>query len=146
MRTHDAADDPLASYQDDPVDHIEPGQEIEESADQRENRIICEVTREAGRKYAKFSNLCSFYRITHHSPSIANWVEAYSLELKPAWGKTLDDIAAICGLGTRQAVAKEVQRFCNATGYRYSVAMKSQRSSAAYREARINSILESQKQ
>lgn len=28
MRTHDAADDPLASYQDDPVDHMEPGRSL----------------------------------------------------------------------------------------------------------------------
>jgi len=146
MLNHDAADDPRAAYKHHPIDDIEPDEFSEESIDCRLDKAVREAYREAAIKFSDALNSYTFYILNHHNPRVATWVLAYVLELRPVRGKTCEEISSICGMNSRQAFNNEVQDFCGATGYGPSTVMKGQRASAAYREARIHSIIENQKQ
>lgn len=141
---HGANYDPEGSYRHDPIDDIEP-LEIDDSQDIREAEARAYL--EAARKFLALLDEYAFYILNHHNPRLAMWVISYVHELKACNGKTCEDIAHICNLGkrnTRQAVDKEIQKFCDATGYDPASAMKKKGSSASYREARIASVIKSQ--
>lgn len=104
MRTHDAADDPAASYFDDPVDHLEPGQEIEETQEQRERRIEREAYREAAIRETGFrhSMLAFILEATNdHERLIRIWAVCSTLNHAACEGRS--DSAIASGLGTTRA-------------------------------------------
>jgi hypothetical protein len=96
MRTHDAADDPAASYFDDPVDHLEPGQEIEETQEQRERRIEREAFREAAIKQIAFVHaIFSFIHEASNEEELKTrvWVVSSAIQHAACDGKSDSAIA-----------------------------------------------------
>lgn len=84
MRNHDAADDPRACCQDDPVDHMEPGQEIpDETPEQFRKRIERETYREASIKF--FATTMAILNFLHESRTASEmsarlWVVSSALD------------------------------------------------------------------
>jgi hypothetical protein len=104
MRTQDAADSNLASHIDDPVDHLEPGEEIEENAEQRERRIEREAYREAALKSIAFSHSWLAFILagkTDHERVIRAWAVCSTLNHAVCDGKS--DSAIARELGTTRA-------------------------------------------
>lgn len=144
MLDHDAADDPRACEFTHPCDHIEPDTIADETQAEREDRIARREYRQSAQVFAK--SLAEFvaYVLNHRDSRLAAWILCYALELPPARGKTLETIGKLCGLKTRQAIDREVQKFCDATGFRVATPMRSQSASDQSRRSRIASILETQ--
>lgn len=141
MSLHAAAYDQTAGRCHHPVEDMEPDHEAQDIAEQL-RECAHQSYLEASRIFMKTLSDYGFYILNHHDPGMAMWIVCYVLDLKPAWEKTCDEIARICGLGTRAAVNKEVGLFCAATGYSPAVAMKREGSGQNNRSARILHIIE----
>lgn len=138
MRTHDAADDPAASYFDDPVDHLEPGQEIEETQEQRERRIEREAFRESSLSMIVFMHAAfNFIHEARSQSELAIRFHAASAAIDhPALReKSHTEIAASLGT-TRANFSKHVLTFERQNGLPPTLSQKSKAAQESYREAR----------
>jgi hypothetical protein len=104
MLDHDAADDPLASCFDDPIAHMEPVEEYDETQEQREKRIEREAYREAAIRETGFrhSMLAFILEATNdHERLIRIWAVCSTLNHAACDGRS--DSAIAGGLGTTRA-------------------------------------------
>lgn len=143
MRAHDAADDPLASYQDDPVDHIEPGQERpDETHEQTVSRIEHEAFREAAMKMIVFMH-ASFAFIheasTEAERGVRLWVVSSTIDHPACDGRNDSELAAFCGT-TRANFSKHKLTFQRQNSLPPNLTQKSVEARTSYREARESQL------
>ncbi len=144
MRTHDAADDPAASYFDDPVDHLEPGQEIEETQEQRERRIEREAFRESSLSMIVFMHAAfNFIHEARNNSELAIRFHAVSAAIDhPALReKPHTEIARSLGT-TRANFSKHIVTFERQTNMPPTFSQKSEKARESYRKSRIAQLHE----
>src|SRR5688572_17939473 len=100
MLNHDAAESPLARCQDDPVDHLEPDAEIEETGEQRERRIEHEAYRDSSIRFIAFMQ--SAFAFIHSAGSdsemaIRFWAVSSTISHPACDGRTDTELARTLG-------------------------------------------------
>jgi len=139
MRTHDAADDPLASYFDDPVDRIEPEEDYsEETLDQKLQRVEREAYREAAVVMLVF--LHSALAFVHEGRDLSErnirlWVVSSAVSHPACEGRSDAELAALCGV-TRANFSKHKLSFQRQNRLPPTLSQKSVKARQSYRESR----------
>jgi len=138
MLNHDAADDNRASYHDDPVDHMEPGLEIEETQEQMLSRIEHECYREAGIKSLAFTFSLLAFINEASSPTeflIRFWAVLSSLDHPACDGRNDSEIAGTLGT-TRANFCKHKLSFQRQNTLPPTLSQKTVAARQSYRVAR----------
>lgn len=139
MISHDAADDPAASYYDDPIDRIEPGADHgDETSEQQARRIEHESYREAAMRMLVF--LHSSLAFIHEGRDatercIRLWVVSSAVSHPACDGRSDAELAALCGI-TRANFSKHKLSFQRQNSLPPTHAQKSIEARQSYREAR----------
>jgi hypothetical protein len=138
MLNQDAAESSLARCSDEPVDHLEPGVEIEETHDQRERRIEREAFREASLKMIVFMHAAfNFIHEAKTQGEMAIRFHAVSAAIDhPALaGQTHTEIARALGT-TRANLSKHIVTFERQNDLPPTLSQKSESARHKYSEAR----------
>lgn len=138
MRDHDAADDPRACCQDNPIDRMEPREMADESPEQAMHRLEREAYREAGGKMLVFlhSSLAFIHEAGNESErNIRLWAVSSSVDHPACDGRPDSDIASMLGT-TRANFSKHKLAFQRQNSLPPTLSQKSVEARSSYRKSR----------
>lgn len=136
------SDSPLASYEHHPVCDLEPGAEIVETQEQREQRIEREAYREAAIKSIVFMHGVMAFIHEARSPqeqAIRLWVVSSTISHPACQGRSDSDLANMCDT-TRANFSKHKLAFQRRNSLPPNLSQKSVEARKSYRQARISQL------
>ena len=138
MLDHDAADDPLASCFDDPIAHMEPVEEYDETQEQRERRIEREAYRDAAIRFISFIH--SAFAFIHSAGNdseraVRLWAVSSTINHPACDGRADTELARNLGT-TRANFSKHKLAFQRQNSLPPTLSQKSPEARNSYRIAR----------